>query len=169
MTKGGKAPKLGKNENYSSQNVTQLQALGKGKSGCDSVLNFAPLSMLAKYFSEPIDRAALGLIGVLSAAIAVVVVGHYTCQNNNQCIFANRPRVQNFSWGEADLGAKDRAFIITFDRPMDQREVEKNLVITPALPGKFSWAGRRMAYTLENPIPYGTDYELQITDRKSVV
>ncbi|MBE9175534.1 hypothetical protein IQ225_09905 [Synechocystis salina LEGE 06155] len=120
--------------------------------------------MLAKYFSEPIDRAALSLIGVLTAAIAVVGVGHYTCQNNNQCIFANRPRVQNFSWDGAHLGAKDRAFIITFDRPMDQREVEKNLVITPALPGKISWAGRRMAYTLENPIPYGTDYDLQITN-----
>ncbi|QUS61000.1 Ig-like domain-containing protein [Synechocystis sp. PCC 7338] len=120
--------------------------------------------MLAKYFSEPIDRAALSLIGVLSAAIAVVVVGHYTCQDNNQCIFANRPRVQDFSWDAAHLGAKDRAFIITFDRPMDQLEVEKNLVITPALPGKISWAGRRMAYTLENPIPYGTDYDLQITD-----
>ncbi|AIE75596.1 MULTISPECIES: hypothetical protein [unclassified Synechocystis] len=120
--------------------------------------------MLAKYFSEPIDRAALSLIGFLSAAIAVVGVGHYTCENNNQCLFANRPKVQSFSWDGANLGAQDRAFIMTFDRPIDQREVEKNLVITPALPGKISWAGRRMAYTLENPIPYGTDYDIQITN-----
>lgn len=118
--------------------------------------------MLTKHFSEPIDRVALTLIGALTGAIAVVGIGHYTCENNNQCAFANRPKVEDFSWKDAKLGAQDRAFIMTFDRPINQMEVEKNLVISPALPGKFSWAGRRMAYTLDNPIPYGTDYDLQI-------
>ncbi len=94
----------------------------------------------------------------------MVVGGHLTCQNNSECKFANRPKVQDFSWEGKKVGAKDRAFIMTFDRPMNHGEVEKNLVITPALPGKFSWAGRRMAYTLDNPIPYGTDYDLQIAN-----
>ncbi len=45
--------------------------------------------------------------------------------------------------------------VLTFDRPMDHASVEKNLVIDPPLPGKLSWAGRRLAYTLTSPIPYG--------------
>lgn len=122
--------------------------------------------MLAKYFSEPIDRAALSLIGVLSGAIAVVGISHSICQNSENCWLVIRPKVQNFSWADKTLGAQDRAFIITFDRPMNQREVEKNLVITPALPGKVSWVGRRMAYTLDNPIPYGTDYTVQLSEAR---
>ncbi len=31
--------------------------------------------------------------------------------------------------------------------------MEQNLQIEPPLPGKVSWAGRRMAYTLLNPAP----------------
>ena len=122
--------------------------------------------MFAKYFSEPIDRTAISLIGVLSAAIAVVGIGHATCQNSDDCWFAIRPKVQSFSWADKTLGAQDRAFILTFDRPMNQQEVEQNLVITPALPGKVSWVGRRMAYTLDNPIPYGTDYTVQISEAR---
>ncbi len=45
---------------------------------------------------------------------------------------------------------------------MDHASVEKNLVIDPPLPGKFSWTGRRLAYTLTSPIPYGEKYHLQI-------
>jgi dipeptidyl aminopeptidase/acylaminoacyl peptidase len=45
---------------------------------------------------------------------------------------------------------------------MDRASVEKNLVIEPPLPGKFSWAGRRLAYTLLAPVPYGETYHLQI-------
>lgn len=122
--------------------------------------------MVAKYFSEPIDRTALSLIAILSAAIAVVMAGHNACQTNEQCWFDNRPRVQSFSWADKTLGAQDRAFILTFDRPMNQQEVEKNLVITPALPGKVSWVGRRLAYTLDNPIPYGTDYTVRLSEAR---
>jgi Tol biopolymer transport system component len=80
----------------------------------------------------------------------------------NQCLLQTGPRVKEFSWENREIGAEDQAFIITFDRPMDHASVEKNLVIDPALPGKFSWAGRRLAYTLTSPIPYGEKYHLQI-------
>lgn len=53
-------------------------------------------------------------------------------------------------------------FIITFSRPMDRASVEDNLRIEPPLPGKISWAGRRMAYTLTVPPPYGTQFEVRI-------
>jgi hypothetical protein len=47
---------------------------------------------------------------------------------------------------------------------MDHASVEQNLQIDPPLPkpGKISWAGRRMAYTLDNPVPYGKTFQLKL-------
>jgi hypothetical protein len=57
------------------------------------------------------------------------------------------PRVRDFSWQDKQVGAEDTAFTLTFSRPMNHASVEANLQINPPIPGKFSWAGRRMAYT----------------------
>jgi hypothetical protein len=44
---------------------------------------------------------------------------------------------------------------------MDPVSVEaKPLTLDPPLPGKVSWAGRRMAYTLTEPLPYGESFTL---------
>jgi hypothetical protein len=74
------------------------------------------------------------------------------------------PRVRSFNWQSKQVGADDTAFILTFSRPMDTASVEKNLKITPPLPvpGKVSWAGRRMAYTLSTPAPYGKDFQVEL-------
>lgn len=45
---------------------------------------------------------------------------------------------------------------------METQSVEANLQIDPPLPGKFSWAGRRMAYTLLAPASYGSTYHVQL-------
>lgn len=71
-------------------------------------------------------------------------------------------RVRDFSWQDRQVGAEDSAFILTFSRPMDHISVEENLQIDPPLFGKFSWAGRRMAYTLESPAPYGQTFEVKL-------
>jgi hypothetical protein len=100
----------------------------------------------------PIDRLAWILMLVLSLAIAFLVwKGDRTA-----------PRVRDFSWQNRQVGTEDAAFILTFSRPMEHASVEKNLEIKPPLPGKFSWAGRRMAYTLDTPAPYGENYELKL-------
>lgn len=65
---------------------------------------------------------------------------------------------KNFTWNAQQWGR----FVITFSRPMDRASVEDNLRIEPPLPGKISWAGRRMAYTLTVPPPYGTEFEVRI-------
>lgn len=107
---------------------------------------------IEKNFSQPLDRLALGLIGILAVAIAILLIaGDHTS-----------PRVRNFSWQNRQVGGDDQAFILTFSRPMNQKSVEENLRIDPSLPGKISWAGRRMAYTLSQPIPYGQQFELQL-------
>ncbi|TRU30085.1 MAG: hypothetical protein EWV81_00865 [Microcystis aeruginosa Ma_SC_T_19800800_S464] len=109
---------------------------------------------------QPIDKLAITLIISLTLVIGGLIWLGNSC--GNQCLLQTGPRVKEFSWENREIGAEDQAFIITFDRPMDHASVEKNLVIDPPLPGKFSWAGRRLAYTLTSPIPYGEKYHLQI-------
>jgi hypothetical protein len=71
-------------------------------------------------------------------------------------------KVRDFTWQDKTIGADDTAFVMAFSRPMDHKTVEENLKITPPLPGKTSWAGRRMAYTLTLPPVYGKEYTLQL-------
>lgn len=107
---------------------------------------------IGKNFSQPLDRAALALIAVLSVAIAVLLFGGDS----------TAPRVRDFSWENQQIGSEDRAFILTFSRPMDRKSVEDNLKIEPPVPGKISWAGRRMAYTVTQPVPYGMNFKLTL-------
>ncbi len=103
-------------------------------------------------FREPLDRLALLSIGILTVAIVILLIaGDRTA-----------PRVRNFTWQNQQIGVDDQAFILTFSRPMNHSSVKENLRIDPSLPGKISWAGRRMAYTLTQPIPYGQKFELQL-------
>jgi WD40-like Beta Propeller Repeat len=72
------------------------------------------------------------------------------------------PQVTEFSWQQKQVNATDLAFTLTFNRPMDQKSVEQNLKITPSLPGRTSWAGRKMAYTLNAPVPYGNQFKVKL-------
>jgi len=105
---------------------------------------------------QPLDRAAWLVLAILGILIALLLGGGDH----------SRPRVQQFSWQERVVGAQDQAFLLTFNRPMDTRTVEQHLRITPGLPGKVSWAGRRLAYTLLEPIPYGREYQVELTEAK---
>jgi hypothetical protein len=105
--------------------------------------------MLRKSF-QPIDRIAILLILLLSLLIGgIVLKGDRTA-----------PYIREFTWQNRQVGAEDAAFILFFSRPMNQPSVEQNLRIDPPLPGKFSWAGRRMAYTLATPAPYGKSFQI---------
>lgn len=114
--------------------------------------------MTSKKRLQPIDRVGLGMMLVLSLLIGLLLLnGDHTA-----------PRVRSFSWQGKQVGAEDTAFTLTFSRPMDHATVETNLKINPPLPGKFSWAGRRMAYTPLYPAPYGTEYKLQLQGAKDL-
>lgn len=113
-------------------------------------------TVTAKKFLQPIDRLALGVMLVVSLLISILLLsGDHTS-----------PRVRDFSWQNKQVGAEDTAFILTFSRPMDHASVETNLQINPPLPGKISWAGRRMAYTPHFPVPYGSQYQVQLKGAK---
>lgn len=105
-------------------------------------------------FGNPLDRLAVALIAALVLVIGVL-------------LFAGdrgAPRVREFTWHDREVGAMDTAFVLNFSRPMDHESVVNNLKITPSLPGRISWAGRRMVYTLNFPAPYGEAFQLQLQD-----
>ena len=102
--------------------------------------------------TQPIDRVAIVLIVALSLLIGILLLsGNHASA-----------RVRDFSWQGKQIGADDTAFTLTFSRPMDHASVESNLHLEPPLTGKISWAGRRMAYTLNAPAPYGTPFQVQL-------
>jgi len=112
----------------------------------------SPSSARSAPFPQPLDRLAITLIVLLVLVIGgLLITGHRIS-----------PKVRYFTWQDKQVGADDTAFVIAFSRPMNQDSVEKNLKIKPELPGKISWAGRRMAYTLTAPPPYGTTYMLNL-------
>jgi len=107
-------------------------------------------------FPQPLDRVAIALMLVLAILTGIVLwSGERTA-----------PRVREFNWQGKHVGADDTAFVLTFSRPMDHASVEENLRITPPMPGKISWAGRRMAFTPTLPLPYGTAFEVQLQGGK---
>lgn len=106
----------------------------------------------------PLDRTAIAvMVGLAIAAAILVALGDHAVA-----------KVQTFSWQERTVGANNVAFTLTFTRPMDPASVESNLRITPDLPGRVSWAGRRMAYTLDVPVPYGETYQVTIPDARDI-
>lgn len=109
------------------------------------------MSVNSKSF-QPLDRVAIALMLVLSLLIGLLLLPGD----------AVAPRVRDFSWQDQKIGVEDTSFSLTFTRPMDIKSVEENLQIDPPLPGKVSWAGRRMAYTVLTPAPYGTSYQVQL-------
>ncbi len=108
--------------------------------------------MVKKKSLLPLDRIALALILLLTLVIGILIFRGD----------AVRATVRNFTWQNQKVGADDTSFALTFSRPMDTKSVENNLKIEPPLAGKYSWAGRRMVYTLLTPAPYGTNYQVKL-------
>jgi Bacterial Ig-like domain len=108
---------------------------------------------------EPIDRAAVSLMVLLSLAI-----GFLLAQGDRSL-----PKVRDFSWENKQVGARDTAFVLTFSRPMDRASVEANLHVEPPLPGKISWSGRRLVYTLIAPPQYDRTYRIALQKAREKV
>ena len=107
---------------------------------------------MTNYRRQPLDRLAQALIILLAVVIGFMVLFGGPAAS----------KVRDFTWTDRQIGAEDIAFLLTFSRPMEQASVEKNLIIEPPLPGRFSWAGRRMAYTLNFPAPYGNQFTVKL-------
>ncbi len=110
--------------------------------------------MSTKRQQQPLDRVAPGVMLFLAAVIAAMLL------LGSQAL----PKVRTFSWQDKAVSSTDVAFMMTFTQPVKPESVEKNLKIEPELAGKFSWAGRRMAYTLAVPAPYGETYKISLPE-----
>jgi hypothetical protein len=118
-------------------------------------LSGSPLKWF-KQLSQPLDRVAIALLlGLVGAIVVLLASGNHSA-----------PQVRDFSWSSRPIDARDTALTVTFSRPMDHLSVEQGLKIEPNLPGKFSWAGRRMAYTLDRPAEYGQTFKLALQGGK---
>ncbi|ELS05250.1 hypothetical protein Xen7305DRAFT_00049930 [Xenococcus sp. PCC 7305] len=111
---------------------------------------------------QTIDKISIASIVMFSFLIASLVWATNTCGTN--CPLQVKPQVSNFSWQDKSIGGEDRSFLLTFNRPMDHDSIEANLVIEPPLPGRISWSGNKLAYTLNQPAPYGENYRIFIED-----
>lgn len=112
-----------------------------------------PLMGFARWSKlHPLDRVAMTTIVLLSLLIGGIIwSGDHTY-----------PKVREFSWQDQQIGVEDTAFILTFNRAMDWQSVADNLKIQPPIPGKLSWSGRRLAYTLNKPVPYGQSFQVTL-------
>ena len=110
-------------------------------------------NIILEELQQPLDRVAISLIIGISLLICLVFISGLKIA----------PKVRDFSWQDQKIGFEDTAFILNFNRPMNHASVEKNLQIEPPLPGKVSWAGRRMAYTVLKPVAYGNQYTVKLS------
>lgn len=120
---------------------------------------------------HPLDQWAWGMGALLLAiSLLLILLGDYSTV-----------RVQSFSWQSSTVGAENGAFVLTFNRPMNPDSIradtapesvcaddqaDDNLIVTPCLPGRISWAGRRLVYTLDAPAPYGEGFTVSLTDAR---
>lgn len=105
---------------------------------------------------QPLDRLALlAMVGLALALGLLVFSGDHAAA-----------WVREFTWQDRQVGAEDQAFLLTFSRPMDVASVEANLTLEPPIPGKVSWAGRRMAYTVTEPVPYGQSFAVSLREAR---
>jgi hypothetical protein len=98
------------------------------------------------------DRLVLGTILALIAAISSILI------QGNQV----PTRGENFSWQGRKIGVRDNYFTLSFNRPIDRSDIETSLVIDPPLPGKISWSGDRLTYTLTELPIYGKKYQVKL-------
>jgi hypothetical protein len=110
-----------------------------------------------RLFSQPLDRIAIAVVCGLTIIIGLLLM---TGDRSSA-------RVREFTWQSKQIGSEDNAFVVTFNRPMDRSTVnDQTLKIDPALKGKTSWSGRRMAYTFESPVPYGYNFQISLENAK---
>jgi hypothetical protein len=107
----------------------------------------------------PLDRLAM----IFMAGVAIITL--LLLWSGDRTL----PQVRDFNWQGRNISAEDTAFTLTFNRSIDRAAVEKQLQISPPLPGKISWAGSKLAYTLAHPAPYGNTYKVSLQGAKELI
>lgn len=101
-------------------------------------------------FLTKIDRLFLSIVIALSLLIGGVLV------RGDQTF----PQVQTVKPADEQISISTNQIVLTFSRNMDRGSVQRGLQLTPELPGKFSWIGKKMAYSFDEPLEAGQSLEL---------
>jgi hypothetical protein len=120
------------------------------------------IDQLRAKFRGSLDRLALKVMAALAiGTVLMLAIGD-----------RSTPYVRAFSWQDRQVGVEDAAFSISFSRIMTHQRVEAGLLVESGkdrlrpigevLPGKVSWSGKKLFYTLNRPVPYGNSYRLRL-------
>ncbi len=101
-----------------------------------------------------LDRAFLSaLLGIGGLIVVILIRGDRTV-----------PQVDQFNYHQQTISPFKAQLHFTFNREMDKASVEQGFRITPETSGRFSWLGRKMAFTPSLPLPYNTQFQIEIRD-----
>ncbi len=114
-----------------------------------------PQSLSSVFLRKKLNSFELCVL-LTSFLLSVAIIGL------NWQIKKNPVQVSYFSWNNRKIGVDDRFFSLTFNRPVNGAEIEKNLSINPPLPGKISWNHNTLFYTLTDLPVYGANYQVKL-------
>lgn len=72
------------------------------------------------------------------------------------------PKVSQINLAETNLPVATTQMILSFNREVDRNSVEESLTTEPPLQGRFSWIGRKMAYTFDEPLNYNQSIKISL-------
>jgi Tol biopolymer transport system component len=79
-----------------------------------------------------------------------------------------KPQVKNSNLTDQKLRPEKAQMLFTFNRPMDRASIQRGFTLNPPVMGKFSWSGKRFAFTPASPLVYGQKYDLRVTGKDQI-
>lgn len=74
------------------------------------------------------------------------------------------PKVNAFNRHQDLIASVEKQLLFTFNREMDRQTVEQGLQITPSIAGRYSWFGKKMAFTPNQPLQPGQRYQIRLQE-----
>lgn len=78
------------------------------------------------------------------------------------------PQITHFNHHLKQISPRSNQLLFSFNREMNRYSVRRGFKIEPEIAGKFSWIGKKMAFTPVIPFEYGRTYQVEIQSAKDV-
>lgn len=75
-------------------------------------------------------------------------------------------KVSDFYAIDRAINRQEQVLSFVFNRPVEKNNSDKNLEITPELPGKISWNKNKLIYTTKTIPNYATNYQIELSGIK---
>jgi len=114
-----------------------------------------------KWYASGKQALVVSLVLIISLSLVSVYYifptdgqGAYVPPSNVPTVLSASPTGMSVSTGSK--------ISVTFNRDMDQNTVQSAFTISPYVPGTFSWNGKTMTYTPNNPLSAGAYYTVTV-------